>query len=387
MGGACALATLSIFMVTAGEVLGAWMTVVAALFGGTGSISMAYCLYARLVESVRQEHAISLLSISLVLSIALCFLLFLAGGIVGFLIVAVAPGAVFVLFSKIPPSGKPVGESGRPLAQMLKEERFPWSMVTGFAVFGFAFGFMRWLMPADDPFGALHLVGNTLFRGAGARAVLAVTSFSSNKHWTCSLAGIVCWVGAFVLLYFPGIPSGYPGYLSTMGYTCFELLMLALIVEIPSQTNASFTPVFSICSIAMLSSTLAGDLLALILPASPLGAYDAQLIQCVIFGAIVSSLVLFDSRRVSGLWGARLRSVEAAIPDDGEFARLLEEKFGLTPREGEIAVLLSKGRSEPYIAETLFLSRSTVQTHAHNAYVKMGVHSRQEFLDVLEEFE
>ncbi len=54
---------------------------------------------------------------------------------------------------------------------------------------------------------------------------------------------------------------------------------------------------------------------------------------------------------------------------------------GLSKRETEILQYLCKGRSRPYIAETLYLSENTVRTHSKNIYTKLGVHNRQELLD------
>lgn len=51
---------------------------------------------------------------------------------------------------------------------------------------------------------------------------------------------------------------------------------------------------------------------------------------------------------------------------------------GLTQREVEILRLLPRGLSTPEIAETLFISPRTVQTHLTNLYAKLGVGGRAE---------
>lgn len=52
--------------------------------------------------------------------------------------------------------------------------------------------------------------------------------------------------------------------------------------------------------------------------------------------------------------------------------------YGLTEREEEIAILLSKGITYQNIADRLFISLPTVKTHAGNIYKKCGVKSRHE---------
>ena len=63
---------------------------------------------------------------------------------------------------------------------------------------------------------------------------------------------------------------------------------------------------------------------------------------------------------------------------------LLAEKYGLTSRETEVFMLLSKGRDAQTIANDLTVSLSTVRTHIRGIYAKMGVHSRRDFLQLLE---
>jgi DNA-binding CsgD family transcriptional regulator len=64
--------------------------------------------------------------------------------------------------------------------------------------------------------------------------------------------------------------------------------------------------------------------------------------------------------------------VATAAPED-PLAR-----FGLTEREREILVLLAGGRSNPQIAESLFISPKTASVHVSNILAKLGVDSRVE---------
>lgn len=55
---------------------------------------------------------------------------------------------------------------------------------------------------------------------------------------------------------------------------------------------------------------------------------------------------------------------------------LRQEDF--SPREQEVLVCLTRGMSDRDIAQALFISVRTVQTHLAHIYEKMGVHSRTE---------
>lgn len=58
--------------------------------------------------------------------------------------------------------------------------------------------------------------------------------------------------------------------------------------------------------------------------------------------------------------------------------------YDLTPREGEILFYLAKGRNAKYIADQLYVAERTVKTHTYHIYQKMGIHSQQELIDIVE---
>jgi DNA-binding CsgD family transcriptional regulator len=72
--------------------------------------------------------------------------------------------------------------------------------------------------------------------------------------------------------------------------------------------------------------------------------------------------------------GARVLQVERA---DG--ALLLEEtreEVGLTAREREVLAWVARGKTNPEIAQLLWLAPSTVRKHLENVYAKLGVNTR-----------
>ncbi|MBX5443266.1 MAG: helix-turn-helix transcriptional regulator, partial [Solirubrobacteraceae bacterium] len=55
----------------------------------------------------------------------------------------------------------------------------------------------------------------------------------------------------------------------------------------------------------------------------------------------------------------------------------------LTPSERRVAELAAAGRSNPEIAQALFVTRRTVETHLTSAYRKLDVASRDELAAAL----
>lgn len=73
------------------------------------------------------------------------------------------------------------------------------------------------------------------------------------------------------------------------------------------------------------------------------------------------------------------------LPDDEEQNKTINsssifEKANLSPREKQIAILISVGKTDKEIAEELSISPATVATHNKNIFKKLSVHSRIELI-------
>lgn len=64
--------------------------------------------------------------------------------------------------------------------------------------------------------------------------------------------------------------------------------------------------------------------------------------------------------------------------------KAIASEFSLTPREAEVFAMLARGRDRAYIEEALVVSRNTVKAHVKHVYAKLGIHSHQELLDLVE---
>ena len=62
----------------------------------------------------------------------------------------------------------------------------------------------------------------------------------------------------------------------------------------------------------------------------------------------------------------------------------LAREHGLTKREGEMLRLLAQGRDAAHMEKELCLSRNTVKSYSKSLYAKLGVHSKQDVIDLVQ---
>ncbi len=79
------------------------------------------------------------------------------------------------------------------------------------------------------------------------------------------------------------------------------------------------------------------------------------------------------------------RSAAASTSDSLSVAiQRVSVQYSLSEREREVLALLARGRSQPFIRDELVLSKNTVASHVKRIYAKLGVHSKQELIDLVE---
>ncbi len=113
--------------------------------------------------------------------------------------------------------------------------------------------------------------------------------------------------------------------------------------------------------------------------------------------AILVALLLGPLPRVDAFVSISASDKRSGQPMEKETAPMFEarfeqvcasfaEDFGLSARESEVFTLLASGRDVPYIERELVLAKSTVKTHVKHIYEKCGVSSRQNLLDMFENY-
>ncbi len=97
--------------------------------------------------------------------------------------------------------------------------------------------------------------------------------------------------------------------------------------------------------------------------------------------AFVVGVPTYEARVVSA--GAVAPRFEGLEEDYKRRYSVAFARYGLTAREAEVACLLIEGLDAPHMAQSLCVSRATVNTHVRHIYEKLGVHARDEMVGVL----
>lgn len=183
---------------------------------------------------------------------------------------------------------------------------------------------------------------------------------------------------------FPNVPAYLPLAIDVGAFQCLGMGMWILIAGLCRRYQTSCLFAFGLIRAAWSAGPLVGMLIGRWLwygiGLDIAGAFTAAC-MCVLLIALANNFVFTENTLARAL---------SIMPTDRkqrfqDRCRAVIERYGLTEREGEIMIMFAKGRNLPYVQEELCLSKSTVSTHRQHIYQKLGVHSAQEMIDLIQE--
>lgn len=152
-----------------------------------------------------------------------------------------------------------------------------------------------------------------------------------------------------------------------------------------------FAETVSIVGLQPLSIVALGSvwLLAMILIAAERNPLRAVPIPQTELASTIEFIAIHDRRadKPSAHRGSQAHNDPLAPPIRDRLSKrclMAKETYGLTVRETEIAEYIARGVTVNVIAEKLVISENTVRAHSKHIYTKLGIHKRQELLDLLE---
>lgn len=173
------------------------------------------------------------------------------------------------------------------------------------------------------------------------------------------------------------------------GSECFDALMWFALASIGARNKVNALAVFAWGRAASSAGLLCGATVGHAVNATPDALVVSTGIAVVLFLFVAMNFTVLKpfgfQSTIDGVQSAE--PVASAPPSTGlrEKSAVVAERCKLTPRETELLELLAHGRNGPFIQEKLVLSRNTVKTHVANIYAKLGVHSQQELIDLVEQ--
>lgn len=220
-------------------------------------------------------------------------------------------------------------------------------------------------------------------------ALIAEVEFSFTKHRKLTLIVmplcVLLLVGVFILGFGPTEMANQGINLVTTVRLCLEFLLFLVILTCVHRDQE--LAVRSLMLLFLLPSVCT-NLISYVAVPLVLEAAHVQWEEYSAIFALGSALLLtLGMLTVFGLMLSRPPAAKPNNPEklspDAAFDQVASE-YNLTERETVVARELARGCSYKKVAETLFLSLSTVQSHARSIYRKCGVNSRQELIDLVE---
>lgn len=259
---------------------------------------------------------------------------------------------------------------------------------------------------------AIGLLGMAESLACSLFMTLTPSTETIANHWALAIAA-----AAGALLFSFGASSyGKPGHewrLSTLSAVELSVLMLAaplaggvqllpdaltltchflvtilawvVLVRMAREWRVDVRDVFAPGMAASFAGMLAGTMLGSVLVsfASLDGRAMGLLALACALTTMVALLFMLDDRSMQEL----LNADEERPSSPRRFSLRVSQvsaDAGLTVRESQVLRLAAKGRTTRRIQEELEISEGTVNTHLAHIYRKLGVHDRQEMLDLLE---
>lgn len=387
---AASAGTLLVLWGTSGDAL---LVIGACLVGLPEGLLLYLFVNRALRQCQSAEDVVMLFSWALLIAAALYLAVAFLGAAAGYVcaalpLLSLASLAADTRREAVPSNGEAGGETAEARLSFWDATRkLPWKLLLGLAVFGIAFGLMRISASSAsvEVFQESYLA-HTLARAGTTVVALVLIGKLKKAYWVLSTLQLLAFTLGICSYWLPFESTAVLTVAATTaGYTCLELMLWAVLFELFLETNVAFNTLYGIVRGLVSLATLVATGFSLFVMASMAAGIVHVVLLFFLLAMILVSSLLFGSRNVASLWGLERPAIAPEATDTEQVTQALAESYGLTARETEVMTLLMKGRNEPFISEALFISPSTTHSHVSHIYAKIGVHSRQELLDVAEQ--
>lgn len=197
------------------------------------------------------------------------------------------------------------------------------------------------------------------------------------------LAGFLC------VLLGDQVPTGVANSLLYSGSSLFDLVAWYVIIAIASRNHLGAVSVFSWGMAMIALGVVAGANIGRLLDGGIFGNVAVEMLfVCVVLAFMAYIIYLVSHQRfaeaIEEVTPLERIEVIAEQPAFEANCAIVAQRYDLTARELDVLALLARGRNGHYIQEKLCISYNTVKTHVFHIYSKLGVHTQQEIIDLVE---
>ncbi|MEG2533125.1 MAG: LuxR C-terminal-related transcriptional regulator [Gordonibacter sp.] len=227
----------------------------------------------------------------------------------------------------------------------------------------------------------------------GALALYALTRRTELSPDGLFRLSILCSVAGFLMLSIAPVQGSITSTLLSCGTGFFEILMYYVLIALGSKNTLNALPMLAWGNAMASWGTLLGANFGRFTNGQAADPVVVSAISAIIVFGIVAYVVLVQktfsfANTIKGV--VPLAPLVPAHADDSTPLSIearcatIGKAQGLTEREQEIFEYLARGRNVRFIQEALVVSYNTVKTHVSHVYAKLGVHSHQELIDLVE---
>lgn len=254
--------------------------------------------------------------------------------------------------------------------------------------FGTSYGLIKGLTLTNDvAFAIPRDTLNIMAFFVGALAIfLSMSVFKMDFKRLTYQVSLPLMAAGFVFLPLMGAFQSVGFFLHQLGYQYFYVVLWALW---PAMARGyENVPPMTFCC-ASITGMQTGQLLGSIAGATALSVSDdrftlAMIATVAVFVILLVALFGFGNAVLKSGWWMAQPMGEDRPAKFRNTCKTIASNRGLSARETEVFMLLAKGRNCGYISKQLVISEPTVKTHMRNVYRKLGVHSQQALLDLVE---
>jgi DNA-binding CsgD family transcriptional regulator len=231
-------------------------------------------------------------------------------------------------------------------------------------------------------------------------AAVAIWVLFARKMPTDSVYKVSCLLifTGFLALILPQFSaSTVPNILMAAGVNCSKMLVFYMLAAIGKRNPINALAIFGWGEFAYNAGITVGTSLGNFSTGLIATDYQQMALVVAIFVTFFFAFNLFILRSFSfegTVQGVEsFREPKVTEKNEPQLSDFIDEQcskvsagFNLTKREAEVLSLLAHGRNVPYIENLLIISHNTVRTHIKHIYIKLGLHSQQELIDMVETY-